>query len=148
MSHKRTQPIPQGLYRVAVRSGNTIYTSGMTPRVAGVLQYRGSIGTKDKIKTFRKAVRLATRNALSAAQSKVEENEKLTFVLQLTVYINAKRGFKKHAKIADYASEFLIKELGAQSIGSRAAVGVTSLPSDAPVEVTLVCAVDKRSKRK
>jgi len=141
-----TQPIPQGLYQGAVRNSSIIYTSGMTPRVDGVLKYSGSIGAKDKIKKFRKAVRLATHNALLAALNKVEENEKLTLVLQLTVYINARRGFKKHAKIADYASEFLVQELGEHCIGSRVAVGVASLPSNAPVEVMMVCSVE-RSQR-
>jgi hypothetical protein len=43
--------------------------------------------------------------------------------------------------MADYASDLLIENLGANSIGSRAAIGVATPPSDAPVEVTLIGSV-------
>lgn len=42
---------------------------------------------------------------------------------------------------ADYASDVLIENLGANCIGSRAAIGVASLPSNAPVEVVLTAKV-------
>lgn len=51
---------------------------------------------------------------------------------------DAEPEFTAHPKIADYASETLIEHLGSGSIGSRAAIGVASLPSNAPVEVTLI----------
>lgn len=143
MSQYTAQPIPQGLYLPAARHDNTIYTSGMTPRIDGILMYTGKIQATNRVKTYRKAVRLATKNALLAAQSTLQKNEKISLVLQLTVFLNAEQGFTKHAKVADYASTLLVKELGANSIGSRAAIGVATLPSNAPVEVTLVCTVTK-----
>lgn len=69
------------------------------------------------------------------------KNEKISVILQLTVYLNTEPGFREHPKVADYASALLIEELGATSIGSRAAIGVATLPSDALVEIALVGAV-------
>ena len=135
------QPIPQGKYLPAVRHADVIYTSGMTPRKAGILMYSGKIRATDSIESHRDAVRLATLNAVAAAQACLREDEKISIVLQLTVFLNAEQGFTAHAKIADYASEVLIERLGSGSIGSRAAIGVATLPSDAPVEVTLVARV-------
>ena len=138
MSQNMEQPIPQGKYLPSVRNADLIYTSGMTPRKAGRLIYSGKIRAGDPIESHRDAVRLATLNALVAAQACLKEGEKISVILQLTIFLNAEPDFTAHPKIADYASELLIEHLGPASIGSRAAVGVATLPSDAPVEVTLI----------
>ena len=132
------QPIPQGTYVPAVRHADLIYTSGMTPRKAGILLYSGKIRATDPLESHRDAVCLATLNALAAAQACVQEGEKLSVILQLNIFVNAEPDFTAHSKIADYASETLLEHLGPGSIGSRAAIGVASLPSNAPVEITLI----------
>lgn len=137
------RPIPQGRYLPAVRHNDIIYTSGMTPRTDGVLVYSGKIQVSKPIETYRKAVRLATKNALLSAQTVLQKNEKISLILHLSVYLNTEQGFSEHSKIADYASALLIKELGVDGIGSRVAVGVATLPSNALVEIALVCAVSQ-----
>ena len=139
MRRLTAQPIPQGRYQSAVRHGKMIYTSGMTPRIDGTLQYKGKMKAAKKVKKYRKAVRLATKNALLAAQHRLKKNESI-MVLQLNLFLNTEQGFTKHAKVADYASAFLREKLGAEGIGSRVTVGVATLPEDALVEVALVCA--------
>ena len=141
MNQMIEQPVAQGNYRPAVRHSDIIYTSGMTPRSNGKLLYSGKICASDAIEAHRDAVQLATRNALIAAQAHLAEGENISMILQLNVFLNTEQGFLLHPKLADYASDFLIEELGATSIGSRAAIGVATLPSDAPVEVTLTAAV-------
>lgn len=141
MSQRIEQPIPQGKYLPAVRHADLIYTSGMTPRKAGILIYSGKIRVNDPIEIHRDAIRLATLNALVSAQAYLKEDEKISVIAQLKVFLNAEEGFTLHSKLADYASELLIEYLGAGVIGSRTAIGVASLPSDAPVEVTLVAIV-------
>lgn len=134
----KEQPIPQGKYLPAMRHGDLIFTSGMTPRQAGNLLYTGKIKGTDPIEFHKEAVRLAALNALIAAQACLNEGERLTLILQLNVFLNTEENFTAHAKIADYASELLIENLGANCIGSRAAIGVASLPSNAPVEITII----------
>ena len=53
----------------------------------------------------------------------------------------AEETFEAHAKLADFASEYLLETMGNAGIGSRAAIGVASLPGNAPVEIQLVAAV-------
>ena len=64
-------------------------------------------------------------------------------ILLITVYVNAEEGYTTQAKIADHASEYFCEELGEGGIGSRAAVGVASLPGNAPVEISIIAAVGK-----
>lgn len=134
-------PIPQGKYLAAVRNGAVVYTSGMTPRKSGELIFSGKIKTNTPIKEYQKAIELATLNAIAAVQNCLEENESISMVLQMNVFLNAEEGFIKHAKVADFASETIISYLGSSCIGTRAAIGVASLPSNAPVEITLICKV-------
>lgn len=142
MSRTTAQPIPQGKYLPAVRHGDLIYTSGMTPRKAGKLLYSGKISLADSAGSHREAVRLATMNALVAAQALLREGEKITLILQLHVFLNAEDGFSAHAKIADFASEVLIEKLGPGCTGSRVAIGVSSLPSNATVEIAMTGKVE------
>lgn len=62
-------------------------------------------------------------------------------LLSVTVYINAGTGFEKHAAIADFASEFYFEELGNAGIGCRTSIGVSSLPGNAPCEISIMALV-------
>ena len=131
-------PIPQGKYVPATRSGQIIYTAGMTPRDNGLLVMQGKILCNTPIQNYQPAVIIAARNALIAAANMLLPEEEISKILSMTVYVNAEEGFEKHARIADFASEFLYEEIGEGAIGSRVAIGVASLPSNAPVEIQLV----------
>ena len=142
MSNKIVQPIPQGKYLPAIRHGDVVYTSGMTPRKEGKLMYSGEIKANEPIETYKDPIQLATLNALVAAQLCLEKGEKISQIFQLNIYLNAEKIFTSHAKIADYASDLLIEILGDNCIGSRTAIGVASLPSNAPVEISLTAIID------
>ncbi|RLP26995.1 RidA family protein [Mesorhizobium sp. YM1C-6-2] len=133
-------PKPQGDYVPATRNGNLIFTSGMTPRKDGVMTLTGPVKVDEPLDTYKNAVLLACGNALAAARSMLGSGERITAILSLTVYVAAEPGFTAHSRLADFASAFLRSELGTDGIGSRAAVGVATLPGNAPVEIQLVAA--------
>jgi enamine deaminase RidA (YjgF/YER057c/UK114 family) len=136
--NKVPDPIPQGKYVPATRSGQLIFTAGMTPRKNGVLLLSGKVKSSEPLEKYKDAIRQAASNALDAARNMLKAEERITGVLSLSVFINAEQNYTLHPKLADYASEFLYEEIGEAGIGSRAAIGVASLPSDAPVEIQLV----------
>ena len=141
MTPALSQPVPQGDYIPARRAGTLIFTSGMTPRREGVLQFTGPVRCDQPLEEQRDAVRLACENALAAARGLLAEGESLAVILSLTVYVAAEPGFEAHSKLADFASARLREELGAAGIGARAAVGVATLPGNAPVEIQLIASV-------
>jgi enamine deaminase RidA (YjgF/YER057c/UK114 family) len=141
MNQIASHPVPQGAYRAATRHGDLIFSSGMTPRRGGVLIHVGRMRAADPIDTHRDAVVLATLNALTAVRACLAEGERIAVVLQLTIFLNSEPEFSAHSKVADFASTALIAELGPFCIGSRASVGVASLPAQAPVEITIVASV-------
>lgn len=135
------QPIPQGDYVAAIRHGDTIHTSGMTPRRDGVLILQGPVRADAPIDDYAQAVTLACQNALTAARATLRPGEAIAAILSMTVFIAAEPGFTAHSKLADIASAYLRRELGSAGIGTRAAVGVATLPGNAPFEITLIAAI-------
>jgi enamine deaminase RidA (YjgF/YER057c/UK114 family) len=134
-------PVPQGNYVAAKRHGDLVHTSGMTPRDNGVLMFTGMINPSAPLESYQTAVELATKNALHAARVLLAPHERVAGVLSLTVYIAAEPEFTAHARLADFASACLQGEIGDDGIGCRAAVGVASLPGNAPVEIQLVAII-------
>ena len=135
-------PIPQGKYKPAVRYGNFIFTAGMTPRKDGVLILSGKIEADQPLDYYREAIIQAAANALTAAKNCLAEGEKIVQIMSLTVYLNAAPDYLTHAKVGDVVSEYLYEQLGEAGIGPRAAIGLATLPGNAPVEVQLVAAAE------
>lgn len=137
-------PVPQGKYVPATRFGFLVMTAGMTNRTDGVLQMAGKVKAGEPLETYKDAVVLAASNALTAARNKLEEGEEIAQVLRMEVLIDAEEGFVEHAKLADFASEYLVAELGQAGVCARAAIGMGTLPKKAPVEVMLTVAVKEK----
>lgn len=136
-------PIPQGQYRPAVRYENLVFSAGMTPRKDGVLLMSGKVKRETSVETYRVAVQQATDNALTAIRNTLIQEEKIQQILSLTVYVNGEEGYTAHSKLGDLASDYLYDQLGDGGIGARAAIGVVSLPGNAPIEIQIVAAVSK-----
>lgn len=134
-------PIPQGNYVIAKRAGGLIFTSGITPRRDGTLIVTGQVPAEGPLDAFQAPVEQACANALRAARSQLQPGEVIAQIINLTVYICAAPGFSDHAKLADFASDYFLAVIGDGGIGARAAIGVATLPGNAPVEVQLVAAV-------
>ncbi|MFM0045685.1 RidA family protein [Paraburkholderia sediminicola] len=131
-------PVPQGEYKSAIRHGDLIFTAGMTPRRNGVLAFHGKVDQLEGLDSVREAVDLAAENALSAVTSQLKEAETISALVSLTVFLNAREGFESHSRIADLASAFFKRKLGTAGVGPRCSVGVSSLPSNAPVEIQII----------
>lgn len=140
---KQVNPIPQGKYVPATRSGNFIFTAGMTPRENGVLLYSGKVKCAEPVESYRAAVLQSAKNTLTAARNTLAENEHIAQIMSVTVYVNAEEGYTAHSKLADFASEYFCAELGSAGVGARVSVGVASLPGNAPCEIQIVAVCEE-----
>ncbi|NUB28135.1 RidA family protein [Azospirillum brasilense] len=131
-------PPPQGHYVPAKRHGDMVFVSGMTPRKNGKLLHAGQVVWDTPVETYRHAVELATENALQAAAAQLAIGERIVSVLNLTVYVNAPTGYTCHSQIADFASHCIESHAVEGGVPSRTAIGVSSLPGGAVVEVALI----------
>jgi enamine deaminase RidA (YjgF/YER057c/UK114 family) len=131
-------PNPFGAYVEAVKIGNLLFLSGMLPVVGHKPQYVGRVGGALSVEDGRKAAEMACLNALSAASAHLGALDKIKGVAKLGVYIATEDDFRDHPKVADGASELLVKVFGAEMLSSRIVLGVASLPLGMPIEIELV----------
>jgi enamine deaminase RidA (YjgF/YER057c/UK114 family) len=131
-------PTPFGAYVEAAKIGNLLFLSGMLPVVGHEPQYVGRVGGALSAEDGRKAAEIACLNALSAANAHLGGLGKITGVAKLGVYIATEGDFHDHPKVADGASELLVKVFGAGMLSSRIVLGVASLPLGMPIEIELV----------
>lgn len=133
--------IPNGNYKLSKRIGDIVYTSGITPKIDGKLIATGKITADADLSKYKAVAEQAIKNAISVTENILSDKEQITDVVHMTFYVNADSDFTLHSKIADFASDYLFETFGEAGIGTRAAVGVSSLPGDAPLEIQLITAV-------
>lgn len=133
---------PLAAYRPAVRSGALVFTAGQLPLADGQLTVTGVVGP-DAVSTSdgASAARTATLNALAAAAEEAGGLDRIIRVVRVVVYVAATAGFSEHPAVANGASELLGEVFGESGHHARSAIGVASLPLNAPVEVELVVEV-------
>ena len=130
--------IPNGNYKLASRDGEKVYTSGITPKINGQLVKTGKLDNQTELSEYESVTQQAIKNAIKVIEQEISDREKIDRIIMMTVYVNASEDFEFHSKIADFASDYLFEQFGETIIGSRAAVGVSSLPGNAPLEISLI----------
>jgi enamine deaminase RidA (YjgF/YER057c/UK114 family) len=133
-------PQPLASYVPAVRTGNLVYTSGQLPTVSGDLTVRGQVGLELTEDEASDAARTAALNALAAIHSVVPLDE-VVRVVHVTGYVASADGFTDQPSVVNGASDLLVQLFGDAGKHSRAAVGVSILPREAPVEIDLIVEV-------
>jgi len=131
-------PTPFGDYVETVQIGRLLFLSGMLPVVDRKPQFIGRLGGELSVEEGRKAAELAALSALAAVREHLGSLDKVTGVAKLGVYIATAGDFRDHPKVADGASEVLLKVFGPEMLSGRVVLGVASLPLGLPVEVELV----------
>lgn len=131
-------PTPFGAYVEAVTIGNLVYLSGMLPVVAREPRFVGRLGGELTVEEGREAAELATLSGLSAIRDYLGSLDKVTRIARLGVYIATVGDFRDHPKVADGASQTLLKVFGEERLSGRVVLGVASLPLGVPVEIEII----------
>ncbi|MFK7759355.1 MAG: RidA family protein [Phycisphaerales bacterium] len=132
-------PKPVASYVPARRTGNLVHISGQIPMVKGELLATGIVPSEVDQDTAIKCAHQCTLNALACLQDEIQDLDRVTKVVKANIFVAATPGFGAHPIVANGCSDFLIEVFG-QQIGqhARAAVGVSSLPRNVPVEIEFI----------
>ena len=131
-------PAAVGSYVPASAGGNLIFTSGQLPLKNGVLTACGKVSVAVPLDVAQAAAAQAVLNCLAAAAGAAGSPDNIARIIRMNVYVNSSAGFADQAKVANGASDLLIKLFGQAGRHTRCAVGVAELPLNAPVEIDLV----------
>ena len=133
-------PTPVAAYVPAVRFSDLVFTSGQLPLVDGQLTAVGQVGTAVSAEEAYACARIAALNGLAAVADATGDLDVIARVVKVVVYVSSAPGFTGQPQVANGASDLLGEIFGGAGQHARSAVGVASLPLDAPVEVELVVA--------
>lgn len=134
-------PVPVANYLPAVASGNLLFLSGQLPRDGDKLLYKGLCGKEVSETEGYEAARLCALNALAVLRGG-RIGDRVNRVVKVTVFVASAPGFSAQSKVADGASDVMVKFFGDTGKHARSAVGVSSLPLNASVEADFVFELD------
>ncbi len=133
---------PVANYVPWVRTGELIFVSGQVPFVNGAVLYPGQLGAGISIEQAAEAARICAINIIAHLNDATEGHlERIVRIVKLTGFVNATADFKDHPKVINGASDLMAAVFGDKGRHARAAVGSSSLPLGACVEVEAVAEV-------
>ena len=133
---------PVAAYVPAVRSGPLVFTAGQVPFVNGVLAATGKVGAEVSVEDAAELAKVCALNALAAVASVTGDDlSAVRRVVKVVGFVASAPDFTGQPSVINGASDLLVAVFGDAGQHARSAVGVASLPLDAPVEVELVVEV-------
>lgn len=138
-------PEPAANYVPAVAAGDLIYLSGQTPKHGSNIYYAGQLGKNISIDEGYAAAELCMLRLLSVLREVSGDLNSVQKIVKLTAFVNAVDEFDAHPKVVNGASDLLVKLFGERGRHARSAVGVSSLPSGAAVELEMIVQVSSAS---
>jgi enamine deaminase RidA (YjgF/YER057c/UK114 family) len=119
-----------------------LFVAGQLPLKEGRIAVAGTLGAGLDVTQGQDAARLCGLNILAQAKAALGDLDRIVQCLRLTGYVNAAPDFIDHPKVINGASELIVKVLGSKGRHTRVAVGCSSLPLGAAVEIDAIFAVD------
>ena len=136
-------PKPAGSYIPVIVSGSLVFVSGQIPMEGGQLKYQGKVQNNQSVENAQSAARLCIINALSQLNAHLGTLEHIEKIVRVSGFVNAEENFTEHPKIINAASELLVDVFGQKGKHTRIAVGVSSLPLNATVEIEMIVEISK-----
>jgi enamine deaminase RidA (YjgF/YER057c/UK114 family) len=134
-------PAAGGNYVLAKTVGKMVYLAGsVSANDSGVIT--GKAGEDCGIEEGYAAARACALTQLAVLRQHLGSLDNVKSVVSVNGYVNAAPGFLEFPKIVNGASDLLVEVFGEAGRHVRAAVGVSSLPRGALVELQMVVEVE------
>ena len=115
--------------------------SGCLPIINGV-NITGRLGDDCSMEDGSKAAEQCTLNILAVLKHHYGDLDRIKKCVKMTVFVASTPDFYQHSQIANAATELLVNVMGEEKgCPARAAIGVSSLPVNAAVEIELMVEV-------
>lgn len=129
---------PTANYLKAVRMGNMVYLSGHGPDKPEGGQVIGKLGSDLSIEQGQQAARLVGISLLSSLKAEIKDLNKVKRIVKVLGMVNAVPTFERHSQVINGFSDLMVEVFGENGKHARSAVGVSSLPSNIPVEIEMI----------
>jgi len=130
-------PVQGGNYVSAKTVGQMVYLSGVLSMKDGVL-IAGTAGVDSGIEEGYAAARCCALTQLAVLKRHLGSLDAIAEIVSVNGYVNAAPDFPDMPKVINGASDLLVEVFGEAGRHVRAALGVSSLPRHALVELQMV----------
>ena len=133
---------PVANYVSAVRVNSLIFLSGHLPRNAAGQVITGRLGAELDDAAGAAAARQTTLALLATLKAEIGELSKVKRIVRVGGFVNATPEFTHQPQVVNGSSDLLVAVFGDRGKHARAAVGVSSLPLGAAVEIELIVEIE------
>jgi enamine deaminase RidA (YjgF/YER057c/UK114 family) len=134
---------PAGNYVPYVVVGNLVFVAGQLPLEDGKVRYPGKLGAGVSLEDGQKAARLCALNLIAQAKAACGGDlDRVQRCVKLTGFVNGTPEFADHPKVVNGASDLMAEVFGDRGRHARAAVGSSSLPLGAAVEIDAIFEIE------
>ena len=132
---------PVANYVPFVQSGSLLFVAGQISRSTDGQPIAGKLGQTMTVDQGYQAAHSAARYAIAAMKAALGELERVARIVRLHGMVNATPDFEAQPQVVNGASDLLVEAFGDRGRHARAAVGVSSLPLGAAVEIEVTVEV-------
>ena len=133
---------PIASYVPFLHMNGQLLVSGQLPMRDGVIAVTGHLGGDASLDAGQDAARLCALNILAQAKLALGDLDRIVQLLRINGFVSAVRDFGDHPKVINGASDLLVDVLGDKGRHTRIAIGCSSLPLNAAVEIDAVFAIE------
>jgi enamine deaminase RidA (YjgF/YER057c/UK114 family) len=136
--------IPAAVFRPYVLCDSQLIVSGQLPVRDGKPLFVGKVPDSVSVSDAQSAARLCMINILAWAHHATDGDlNRIRKVLRLGGFVATSEGFADAPSVINAASELVTQIFGERGSHARIAIGVASLPFNAPVEVEAAFALEE-----
>jgi enamine deaminase RidA (YjgF/YER057c/UK114 family) len=134
-------PPAKGAYVPTLEVAQLLFVSGTLPLVDDAIAVTGAVGAEVSVEDAQAAARQCIINMLARLEADLGSLARIGRWVKLTGFVASAPGFVAQPTVMNSASELLVDVFGQAGRHTRSAVGVTSLPLGAPVEIEAIIAL-------
>lgn len=133
---------PTANYVYAVTTGNLVFTAGHVSVDGKGQVITGKLGQNLTVEQGRNAARSAGISLLSTLKSELGDLSRIKRIVKVTGMVNATPNFNQHSQVINGFSDLMVEVFGEKGKHARSAVGMSSLPVDAAVEIEMIVEIE------
>ncbi len=127
--------IPLASYVPYLKVGNLVFLSGV------ISEKKGKLGREISIDEGYVESQKCLLKLLSNLKGLIKDLDKVKRIVKVEGFVNSTEDFSEQPKVINGASDLLIKIFGENGKHTRIAVGVTNLPLNSAVEISMIVEV-------
>ena len=129
---------PAARYANFVEVNGLLFVAGKGPAGRNGVKPKGKLGREFTTQEGYQYAREAGIEVLAVLKSALGSLDKVKRVVKIQGFVNADPSFEEHHKVLDGCSDLMFEVFGERGAHARSAVGMASLPRNAPVEVEAI----------